>query len=356
VSIRVFKEMPMYDIWIDISNTPQVHVMRSLINALSGYTIYVTAFRRGEVAELLESYGVKATVFGQDKESSLHRSLTFAWRAIQLALYKAPKAKVLLSCENAMPIIAAKIKSMRVVLILDNDLKFKSGRLVFQRIENFIKEMADYILVPEVTAPVFEKLLGKNLYTYPGFKEHIYIADYRPDPEFPSKIPFKEYVVIRPESLSSLYVQHTKSIVPELLRLFEREGINVVYLPRNEAERALALNFKNVYIPSTPLNGLDLIYYSSATLTGSGTMAREAALLGVTAVSFFPGKTLLAVDKELVKQGKIFYSRNPEEIVEYVITNWSKRREPSFREAVKVKMFVAKVVKNVIEETKLRQD
>jgi len=345
----------MYDIWIDISNTPQVHVMRSLINALSGCIIYVTAFRRGEVAELLESYGVKTTVFGRDKESPLHRSLMFVWRTIQLALYKAPKARVLLSCENAMPIIAAKIRNMRVVLILDNDLKFQTGRLIFQRIENSIKRMADYILVPEVTAPVFKKFLGKNLYTYPGFKEYIYIADYRPDPEFPNKIPSKKYVVIRPESLSSLYVQHTKSIVPELLRLFEKEGINVVYLPRNEVERALALNFKNVYIPSTPLNGLDLVYYSNATLTGSGTMAREAALLGVPAVSFFPGRTLLAVDKELVKQGKIFYSRDPRDIVEYVITNWGRKGGSSFGEAVKVKTFITKFIKDVVEEAKLRR-
>jgi len=344
----------MYDIWIDISNTPQVHVMKSLINALSGYTIYVTAFRRGEVAKLLESYGIKATVFGRDRESSLLRSLTFTWRTIQLALYKAPRARILLSCENAMPIIAAKTRNMRVVLILDNDLKFQMGRLVFQRIENFIKRMADYVLVPEVAALAFEKFLGKNLHTYPGFKEHIYIADYNPDPEFSSKIPFKKYVIIRPESLSSLYVQRTKSIVPELLRFFEREGINVVYLPRNEVERSLTLNFKNVHIPSTPLNGLDLVYYSNATLTGSGTMAREATLLGVPAVSFFPGRTLLAVDKELVKQGKIFYSRDPKDIVEYVITNWNKRREPSFKEAVKVKMFVAKFIKNVVEETRLQ--
>jgi len=344
----------VYDIWIDISNTPQVHVIRSLINALSGHSIYITAFRRGEVAELLKSYGIEAEVFGQDKEDSLLRSLTFAWRSAQLSLYKAPRAKVLLSCENAMPIIAAKIRNMRVVLILDNDLKFQAGKLIFQKIENLIKKMADYVLVPEVAAPIFEKFFMKNLYTYPGYKEHIYIADFQPEPSFPSKIPFKEYVVIRPESLSSLYVQHAKSIVPDILRLLEKRGINVVYLPRNKAERTLAKNFKNVFIPPNPLNGLDLIYYSKATLTGSGTMAREAALLGVPAISFFPGKTLLAVDKELMKQSRIFHSRDPKEIIEYIVAKWDKRREPHFREAIGVKMFVVKFIRNVVEEAKPR--
>ncbi len=345
--------MSMYDIWIDISNTPQVHVMKSIINTLSEYSIYVTAFRRGEVAELLRSYGIEARVFGRDKESSLLRSLTFAWRTTQLALYKAPRARVLLSCENAMPIVAAKIRGMHVVLILDNDLKFQTGKLIFQRIENFIKKMADYILVPKVAVSAFERIFKKNLYTYPGLKEYIYIADYRPDPTFPSKIPFREYVVIRPESLSSLYVQHAKSIVPGLLKLLNKEEINVIYLPRNEAEKTLAQDYRNVYIPSTPLNGLDLIYYSKATLTGSGTMAREATSLGVPAVSFFPGKSLLAVDKELVKQGKIFHSRDPKEIVEYIIANWNKRREPCFREAINAKMFVVKFIRNIAEEAKL---
>jgi len=346
--------MAMYDIWIDISNTPQVHVMKSLINALSNYSIYITGFRRGEVAHLLKIYGMKGVVFGSDENNSLLRSITFAWRSTQLALYKAPRAGVLLSCENAMPIVAAKIRGTRVVLLLDNDLKFQVSKLIFQKIENQIKKMADYVLVPRVAAPIYRRFL-KNFYTYPGYKEHIYIADYRPDSSFLNKIPFREYVVVRPESLTSLYVQHGKSIVPDLLGLLEKMGINVVYLPRNNAERILASNLRNVFIPSSPLNGLDLIYYSKATLTGSGTMAREAALLGVPAISFFPGKTLLAVDRELVRQGRIYHSRNPRDIAEYIVDNWNKRREPYFGEATNVKTFVVKLIKDVIEDTKVEE-
>lgn len=343
--------MNKFDIWIDISNTPQVHVMKSFINALSDYSIYVTGFRRGEVADLLKIYSVKGEVFGSDKNSSLLRSIAFARRSAQLLMYKAPRARVLLSCENAMPIAAAKVRNMHIVLLLDNDLKFQVGKLPFQRIENWLMRMADHVLVPKVAASIYEKFF-KNFYMYPGYKEHIYIADYSPDPAFPRKIPFRDYVVVRPESLASLYVQHNKSIVPELLRLLEKEGIRVLYVPRNKEEKVLATGFGSVFIPPNALNGLDLIYYSKATLTGSGTMAREAALLGVPAISFFPGKTLLAVDRELVRLGRIYHSRDPRDIVEYIVTNWNRRRKPCFSEARNVKTFVVNFIREVIENAK----
>ena len=54
-------------------------------------------------------------------------------------------------------------------------------------------------------------------------------------------------------------------------------------------------------------------------LTGAGTFAREAALLGVPAVSFFPRNEFLTVDVVLQEQGKEFKSRDPQEIREYVL-------------------------------------
>ena len=64
----------------------------------------------------------------------------------------------------------------------------------------------------------------------------------------------------------------------------------------------------NIFIPVKPMNGLDLCYHAEAVLTGSGTLAREAACLGVPAVSFYPS-SLLAVDKSLIDKGWVFHSR-----------------------------------------------
>lgn len=327
-----------YDIWADVANTPQVHVIASIIRELKGYSIYITGFNRGETAQLIRMYGLDGEVFGSDRYNPLLKSLSFAGRTFKL-LYKAPRAKLLLSFENAMPIPAGRLRRMKIVLMLDNDLKFIGKKPLFQRIESRIKKLADAVLVPEVAEDTFKSYFGDRVMTYPGYKEHIYIADFTPDPSFIEKsgIPFKEYIVLRPESLTSLYVLHGESLVPELLKLFEKNGINVVYLPRNEEERALANGFSNVYIPPRALDGLNLIYHSRATLTGSGTMAREAAVMGVPAVSFFPGERLLAVDRDLVEKSKMLHSREPEEIVECVIENWNKKRKGEFKKAEQVK-------------------
>jgi len=324
-----------YDLWIDISNTPQVHVVRAIVSELKEYSVYVTGFKRGETAELMKMFGLEGEVFGEDKYSPLLKSLSFAMRTFQL-IFKAPKAKALLSFENPMPIPAGKVRGAKIILMMDNDLKFIGKKPLFQKTESKIKKMADYVMVPEVTKDVFSKHFD-NVITYPGYKEHIYIADFHPDPNFSKQVPFNEYVVLRPESLTSLYVLHNESLVPELMKLFEKEGITVIYLPRNEEERKLAQGFKNVYIPPKALDGLNLIYYSKATLTGSGTMAREAAVMGVPAVSFFPGERLLAVDRDVVEKEKMLHSREPEEIVEYIVKSWDKKREREFEKAKQVK-------------------
>lgn len=340
----------IYDIWADVANTPQVHVIATIIREFGEYSIYVTGFNRGETAQLIKMYGLNGEVFGSDQYNPVAKSFSFAWRTVRL-LYKAPKARLLLSFENAMPLPAGKLKGTKIALMLDNELKFIGKRPLFQRIESTLKKLADVVLVPEVAEDTFRSHFGDKVTTYPGYKEHIYTADFNPRPSFvdDSGIPFEEYIVLRPESLTSLYVLHERSLVPELLRLFSKEGINVVYLPRNGEERALANGFDNVFIPPMALNGLELIYHSKATLTGSGTMAREAAVMGVPAVSFFPGARLLSVDRDLVERGKVLHSRDPGEILEYVIDNWGKRRKGELEKAKKVKRQVVQMIKAMVE-------
>ena len=106
---------------------------------------------------------------------------------------------------------------------------------------------------------------------------------------------------------------------------------------------------KNISIQREPLNGLDLIYHSNAVLTGSGTMAREAACMGRTAVSFFPNNSLLSVDKQLVEEGKIYHSRDPKEILEYVLSNYTKKETLCLERSKKVKKEVITIINSLIE-------
>ena len=348
--LRCWAMAQSYDFWIDISNTPQVHVARALIKSLREYSFYITAFKRGEVEELMREFGINGKVFGEDKYNPTLKGMSLAFRTFNLLL-KSPKAKFLLSFGSTTPFLATKIKKIKSVILTDNELKFYQ-KGIFQSLENIlVKRFCDFVIVPKVCEEEFRKFFkDKEIYTYNGYKEHIYISNYEPDMNFTSILPFREYVVLRPESLTSHYVLHRESIVPKLVELLTKNGVNVVYLPRNNEERDIIGDLKKeVYIPPKALNGLDLCYFSKATLTGSGTMAREAALLGVPAISFFPGKRLLSVDRSLAETGRIFHSRDPKEIVEYVLDNWNKRKEPDFEIAKKVKEEVVAKIKEVIE-------
>jgi predicted glycosyltransferase len=57
-------------------------------------------------------------------------------------------------------------------------------------------------------------------------------------------------------------------------------------------------------IPTGPVDGLNLIWFSDLMISGGGTMNREAAALGVPVYSVFRGK-IGAVDKYLEKNGRL---------------------------------------------------
>ena len=130
-------------------------------------------------------------------------------------------------------------------------------------------------------------------------------------------MPFKEFITIRPENLKASYVpSDSVTIVPELFEIFKNE--NILFMPRYEEEKKYADGYSNIYYPPGPLNGLDVCYHTKAMLTGAGAFAREAALLGVPAVSFFPSEVFLSVDEEMQRLGIQFKSRDCNEIKKYV--------------------------------------
>ena len=90
-------------------------------------------------------------------------------------------------------------------------------------------------------------------------------------------------------------------------------------------------------------------------LTGAGTFAREAALLGVPAVSFFPRNEFLTVDVVLQEQGKEFKSRSAKEIREYVLSASSQSQGRSLGDTSRSKKVLAEVLKifdDILDECK----
>jgi len=304
--------------WVDIINPSQALFFSSLLRSLPSMGYFLTIRERAETVELTRMLGMPGRVVGAYHDGASRKTLDMIKRTVIL-LYSVAPFDLSLSFENGMSVLVSRVRRRRSILLCDNDLKFTQKGSVVQSIETRVKGMADDVVVPRACLGPFRELMGgAKVHAYDGFKEDVYLSDYAPDPEFSKAIPFDEYVVVRPEALGSHYVKERRSIVPEMVRRFNKEDVNVVFLPREGTDLDHVKGL-DVFVPGTALNGLDLCNFSRAVLTGSGTMAREAACMGQTAVSFFPGSRLLSVDRQLVEEGKVLHSRDPAEIVDHVL-------------------------------------
>lgn len=301
-------------IWFDITNTPQVHFLTAIYDYLrrkGKYEFVFTAREFSETTTLLEKHiGPEFSIYGGHKGKSYFNKILGLLKRAQQVFAADIKYDISISCGSENAIWNSFFKRKRSIAFGDNDLarQWTYGYFV------------DFAFFPDAIEPEVLARQGikkNNLFLYPGYKEDIYLAEYIPDPLFHSTLPFDDYVVVRPENLLANYIRNSgvKSITPQLLENLNNYGINVLYLPRYSFDKEYSLGLKRVFTPDAPLNGLDACFHSQAVLTGAGTFAREAACLGIPSFSFFAGNKILAVDKKLIREGKMFFSRSPDEIL-----------------------------------------
>ena len=241
------------DIWLDIINPSHALFFNSLLDDFKSENFFITIRDRAETFGLVKSFGMKGIVIGRDYRDGFNKSLNMIWRTFQL-YFKVRDFDYALSFENGMSVAVSKLRGKKSVLLCDNDLKFFQKGNFLQNFETKIKSMAKYIIVPKAcynTFSNYEKNKEKII-SYNGFKEDIYLANFDPDPYFKDKIPFNNFVVLRPEALGSFYVNEKHSLVPDLLKFFNRENINVIYLPREKEDFNYAKEFDVFTLHSPP--------------------------------------------------------------------------------------------------------
>lgn len=305
----------MSKIWFDITNTPQVHFLTAIYDELRKsvkHEFLFTAREFSETTTLLEKrIGPDFKIFGGHYGKSYTKKVAGLFRRFQQILFTNLDYDISISCGSENAIWNSFLRRKKSIAFGDNDLarQWTYGHFV------------DFAFFPDAIAPEVltrQGIKNSRLFLYPGYKEDVYLAGYKPDDEFLRSLPFDEYVVVRPENIMANYIRNDAAgtITPQLLKKLDEYGVKVIYLPRYSNDKDYAAGLNNVFIPPKPINGLDACYYANAVLTGAGTFAREAACLGVPSFSFFAGSDLLAVDKKLIQEGKMFFSRNPDEIIE----------------------------------------
>ena len=330
-------------IWIDVTNTPHVNVLMPIIRHLQQlrHSLVFTARDFSETIPLLKKNGIDPIVYGNYKGKSRIKKVAGLFTRMWKLLFGLPTFDLAFSLGGNYTSTIAFLRGKKSIVFSDNDISFKF----------FSFALGSYFVFPDYfkydKAKKKYHLKDSRIKTFNGFKEDIYIADFIPDPAFLDKLPFKSFITIRPENLKASYVpKDSRTIVPQLFEEFKDR--NILFLPRYEEEKKYAEGYQNVWYPDHPLSGLDVCFYTQAMLTGAGTFAREAALLGVPAVSFFPSPIFLSVDEAMQKLGIEFKSRDPKEIRQFVVG--AERSAVSTDRSKRVQQAVFDIIDSIIEE------
>jgi uncharacterized protein len=184
---------------------------------------------------------------------------------------------------------------------------------------------------------------------YQGIKEDVYLADFNPDPDFVKSLRTlgvaaeEKLIVARPPAREALYHRFENELFDELIaHLSSRDQVKTILIPRTDAQRAEYEKRKlsNIIMPQEALDGANLIAAADLVISAGGTMNREAAALGVPAVSVYAGQWA-AIDEELVHEGRLRRISLREEIQQLQIV---KKAGLNARKATGVKDEVVKLI------------
>ena len=334
-------------IWIDLANSPHVPffnaIRRELINL--GHDVEFTARDFAETVALAEQSQLHAvTIGGYGGGRVAGKAGNLAGRAWQLSGWARSRDFDLAVSHNSYSqILAARVLRKRVVTLMDYEYQ-PANHLAFR--------LSQKIIVPECFPADQLKSYGAGIgkvRRYHGTKEDVYLADFERDGQFASVLSAlgvvsnDVLVLMRPPAHNALYHRFENTLFDQALEMILRTpSAKVVLLPRDETQRnsyqTRAGN--NLIIPQRPLPGADLIAASDLVISAGGTINREAAALGVPAVSIYAGQWA-AVDQMLVEEGRLKRITSKEELASLDIR---KKQSVASRRATNVRSEVVRLI------------
>jgi len=297
-------------IWIDLDHTPHVPLFRPVIEELHrrGVETLVTARDFAQTVALLKMWNISHVKIGRHGGSNkIGKVLNLFIRTSQLVAYLG-RSKIDLAVSHGSRTQLTACQFLRIPSVLMLDYEYTES--------NIFNTLCTWLLMPEyIPAERLRKSgfsLGK-LKRYQGFKEELYLPDFRPDMRFRSGIGIPEnktLVAIRPSAMYANY--HDPLSEQILLKVIEHVLANenawplIVSLIEKDREFIRSRYGEAVHFLEKPVDGLQLIWNSDVFISGGGTMNREAGLLGVPVYSIFTGQKPY-LDEYLAKKGRLAF-------------------------------------------------
>jgi predicted glycosyltransferase len=304
-------------IWVDLVNSPQVLVLRPIIDELEarGHEVIITSRDFAQTVQLANQAGLSHTPLGRHGGNSRVNAIRVNLERVVLAMrfIRRRRVDLALSHNSYSQAIAARLLGIPFVTMMDYE---------HHLVNHIAFRLARRVLVPEVFPEESLRKFGAAAKTirYPGLKEEIYLGQFVPDPAFlrEAGLPLDRTIVVaRPPGYWADYYRGKGDLFSAALdHVLAEPTAFIVLLPRIASQGASVLGVAEdrYLIPARPLNGPNLLYYADLVISAGGTINREAAVLGTPAYSVFEGATG-AVDRSLVARGRLRVVTTRDEIV-----------------------------------------
>jgi predicted glycosyltransferase len=305
-------------VWIDLTNSPHVLVMRPVIARLraQGHEVEVTARDFAQTLQLLRRFEIQHTAIGRHRGGSVWgKAAGIASRSAALTRWaRRRRFDVALGHGSNDVSVAAALLGIPCATMFDYEWAAVQHQLNCR--------LAQAVVVPDAIPAGRLRRYGARgkLRPYPGLKEEYYLADFEPDESVLDTLGLdrgRPILTVRTPPEVALYHRFENDLfgnVLERLRLASLEhGLQPVLLPRTQEQR-LQLQAEPCFtVPREAIDAQSLIAFSDLVISAGGTMNREAVAMGVPVCSTFGGR-LGALDERLISEGRLRLLKDAAEV------------------------------------------
>jgi hypothetical protein len=303
-------------VWVDLTNSPHVLVMRPLIESMraQGHEVEVTARDFAQTLELCERFGIEHTAIGR------HRGGRLASKAVGLfarsgALTRWARGRGFdLAIGHGSNDVSVAATLLRIPAATAFDYEFAAQQ------HHVNCRLCRVVMVPEAIPPERLARYGakpSKLRRYAGLKEEYYLADFEPGEGVLGELGLdreRPLVVVRTPPEVSLYHRFENPLFPQVLERLAASEAQTVVLPRTPEQRDEVRRLGGFVVPEHAVDAQSLVAFADLVISAGGTMNREAVALGTPVYTTFEGR-LGAVDEKLLREGRMQRLSNPDEIV-----------------------------------------
>ena len=308
----------MARVWVDLTNSAHVVVLRPLVELLEagGHDVTLTARPLSHTTELLDDWGHPYTTVGHHGGvGRVEKAVAATSRTAQVFGFARGKG-----FDYGLAHGSTDLPPVGRLLGIPNTTMFDYEWATLQHSLNC--RLATRVLIPDaIPAERIARYGAKppKLVRYPGLKEEYYLGAFEPDESVLEQLGLRHdgvLAVVRTAPSYALYLGGSENeLLPRVLRKLRDRSAQVVVLARtDEQRRTLRELDPSLVVPDRAVDGRSLAALADLVVSAGGTMIREAAVLGTPVWSIFEGRPG-AVDSQLEREGRIRFLRDPEELV-----------------------------------------